>query len=41
MLKFRGKDTDIDQAYNILKLTLNSKEWNVYIKKIKSIRIHL
>ncbi len=38
MVKFRGKDSDIDQAYNILKLTLNSKEWNVCIH-IKSIRI--
>jgi hypothetical protein len=29
MIKFRGKESDIDQAYNILKLALNSKEWNV------------
>ncbi len=29
MLKFRGKDLNIDQTYNILKMVLTSKEWNV------------
>ena len=29
MLKFRGKDSDIDQSYNILKVALNAKEWTV------------
>jgi hypothetical protein len=29
MIKFRGKESDIDQTYNILKLALNSKEWSV------------
>lgn len=30
MLKFRGKDSNIDQAHNILKMVISSKEWNVY-----------
>ena len=29
MIKFRGKDSNIDQSYNIFKIGLNSKEWNV------------
>ena len=29
MLKFRDKNSNIDEAYNILKILLNSKEWNV------------
>jgi hypothetical protein len=31
MLKFRGKDSNIDENYNILKIALNSKEWEVNI----------
>ncbi len=29
MLKYRGKESNIDQSYSILKIALNSKEWNV------------
>lgn len=29
MLKFRGKDANIDSAYNYLKIILKEKEWNV------------
>jgi hypothetical protein len=40
MLKFRGKESDIDQAHNIFKMAINAKEWNVRI--INNIfRIHM
>ncbi len=31
MLKFRGKDSNIDECYNYLKMILNTREWNVTI----------
>jgi hypothetical protein len=31
MIKFRGKDYNIDKAYDILKISLNGREWNVKI----------
>ena len=29
MLKFRAKDSNIDEAFNYLKMILNSRDWNV------------
>ncbi len=29
MIKFRGKDSNIDHTYSIFKIGLNSREWNV------------
>jgi hypothetical protein len=29
MIKFRGKESDIDQTYNLLKIALKGMEWNV------------
>ena len=29
MIKFRAKESNIDQSYNILKIALNGKEWKV------------
>jgi hypothetical protein len=34
MIKFKNKEYDIDQVYNILKIAMNAKEWNV-INNIK------
>ena len=35
MIKFRGKESDIDQTYNLLKIALKGMEWNVNIENIK------
>jgi hypothetical protein len=29
MIKFRGKDSNIDKSYELLKFVLNGKEWEV------------
>jgi hypothetical protein len=29
MIKFRSKEGNIDEAHEVLKIALNSKEWNV------------
>lgn len=33
MLKFRAKDSNIDDAYQKFKMILGGKDWNVKIKK--------
>lgn len=32
MLKFRSKDSNIDEAYNIFQIGLKGKEWTVRFK---------
>ena len=29
MIKFRGKNSNIDDAYNYFKMIMNAREWNV------------
>lgn len=31
MLKFRSKDANIEETYNVLKIAMNPKDWNVRI----------
>ena len=40
MIKFKGTGNDIDLSYNILKVALNSTEWNVFINKIRLEKIN-
>lgn len=34
MLKFRGKESNIDDAYNHMKMIINRREWNVIINEV-------
>jgi hypothetical protein len=41
MLKFRNKGSNIDEAYNIMKINMKAKEWNVKIYYIILYSFHL
>jgi hypothetical protein len=35
MIKFRDKGSNIDESYNIFKMILNSRDWNVNVINIE------
>jgi hypothetical protein len=36
MIKFRDKASNIDETYNILKIGLSAKEWNVLLNNFRT-----